>query len=77
MMLKQLALGLVLLTTMPAASYAQSVREQGDRACRSDATRLCRTVLNQGDFAVLGCLKTNAKKIKPVCRQFLQSQGQL
>lgn len=78
-MLKTLTLALALATMMPAASYAQmqSVREQGDRACRADATRFCRNVLNQGDFAILACLQANARTIRPVCRQFLQSQGQL
>jgi hypothetical protein len=76
-MLKRLILAATLTGALPTAGQAQfdSVREQGDRACRSDATRFCRGV--QGDFAVLACLQANANRIRRVCRDFLRSQGQL
>ena len=77
-MLKRLALGLAFAMVMPALGYAQGdVREQGDRACGADAQKLCRPVLSQGDFAILACLQANATRLRPICRQFLQSQGQL
>jgi hypothetical protein len=77
-MLKRLALSVAIAMAVPAVAYAQGdVREQGDRACGADAKRLCRNVLGQGDFAVLACLQQNATRLKPICRQFLQSQGQL
>ena len=78
--MKRLAAILMFAVTASSPGYAQqfeSMREQGDRLCRNDATRLCRPVLNQGDFAILGCFQANATKLSRGCRQFLQEQGQL
>lgn len=78
-MLKRIAFGFAISLYLPMAAGAQSdpVREEGDRACGPDAKRFCRSVLNQGDFAILSCLQTNAPRLKPICQQFLRKQGQL
>jgi hypothetical protein len=77
MMQKALILAF-LLAAFPSIGFAQDdARMRGDKACRSDANRLCRKVLKQGDMVVLQCLQTNAKKISPACRKVLQEQGQL
>ena len=67
-----------LLAVFPSTGFAQDdARTRGDRACRSDVSRLCRKVMDQGDMVVLQCLKVNAKKLGPACRKVLQEQGQL
>jgi cysteine rich repeat protein len=68
-----------LFASIPAVSYAQGddARSRGDRACRNDASRLCRKVLEQGDAAVLNCLQTNEKKLSRGCRKVLEENGQL
>jgi hypothetical protein len=68
-----------LLASVPALSFAQGddPRARGDRACKSDASRLCRKVIEQGDSAVLACLQENARRLGGSCRRFLQEQGQL
>jgi hypothetical protein len=67
-----------LLAFVPALSFAQDdVRARGDRACKNDASRLCRKVFEQGDMAILACLQENARRLGGSCRRFLQEQGQL
>ena len=68
-----------ILISMPAFACAQSdrERERGDKACRADARRLCKSVLDQGDVAVLTCLQTNRKKLSGTCTKFLREGGQL
>lgn len=65
------------LATAASAQQQQGDRERGDRVCRSDATRLCRSVLGQGDFAILACFQENARRLSRPCRSFLQEMGQL
>jgi hypothetical protein len=68
-----------LLASAPTLTFAQGddPRSRGDRACKNDATRLCRKVLDHGDGAVLACLQENARRLGGTCRRFLQEQGQL
>lgn len=77
MLQKSLILAFVLVS-VPAVGLAQDdVRARGDRACKSDVTRLCRKVMDQSDGVVLACLQQNARKLGATCRRFLQEQGQL
>jgi cysteine rich repeat protein len=68
-----------LLASVPALSFAQGddPRARGDRACKSDASRLCRKVIEQGEGAVLACLQENERRLGRSCRRFLEEQGQL
>jgi hypothetical protein len=66
-----------MLVSMPAVAMAQSDRERGDKACRGDVQRHCRSVIEQGDFAILACLQANRSRISGTCTRFLQSVGQL
>ena len=75
-MIRVLSLVAVLAVTLSAAASAQN-REKDEDACGRDASRLCKAVLNAGDFAILGCLKTNRAKLRPVCVKHLQEVGQL
>jgi hypothetical protein len=52
-------------------------RQQGQDACGRDSTRLCKAVINDGDQAVLACLKQNRARLRAVCVKFLQEKGQL
>src|SRR5688572_18778129 len=78
MMLQTILITAVLLATMPADGFAQGndARSRGDRACRNDASRLCRKVLDQGDRAVLACLQQNEKKLGRSWRNVLEENGQ-
>ena len=75
-MLRNLLLA-VALTLIPARAVAQSDRERGDKACRADVRRLCKSVLDQGDLTILNCLQTNRTKLSGTCTKFLQEVGQL
>ena len=33
--------------------------------------------MNDGDMAILGCLKENRARLRPVCVKYLQDNGQL
>jgi len=67
-----------ILVVSSATGFAQNdVRERGDKACRPDVQRHCKSVIEQGDMAVLACLQTNQKRLSGTCRKFLQEMGQL
>lgn len=66
-----------LLAAGSAFAQSQQDRSQGESACGRDSSRLCKKVINDGDMAVLGCLKENRARLRPVCVKFLQAQGQL
>jgi hypothetical protein len=77
-MLRTSLVVMVLLAGVPQVGFAQDdVRERGKRACGNDVSRLCKKIVDQGDFAILGCLQQNASRIGASCRRFLQEQGQL
>jgi hypothetical protein len=62
---------LVLLAT---AASAQSDRTNS--ACARDVSRHCRAVMNDGDQAVLACLKQNRAKLSKGCEKVLTDNGQ-
>lgn len=70
-----LLIGSMLVLAAPTA-FAQD-RSQGESACGRDASRICKKVINDGDMAILGCLKENRAKLRPVCVKHLQDNGQL
>jgi hypothetical protein len=57
--------------------HVDPVRARGRAACGGDSRRMCRSAVEQGDMAVLGCLQNNEKKLSAACRKFLKDQGQL
>jgi hypothetical protein len=76
-MLKQSSI-LFLLAITPSLSFAQDdVRARGERACKGDASRLCKDVLQDGDSAVLACFQKNQSRLSAQCRKFLTEQGQI
>ena len=65
------------LTLLFAVEAQAQERQMGQDACGRDSTRLCKAVINDGDQAVLACLKQNRARLRPVCVKFLQEKGQL
>lgn len=50
--------------------------QQGHDACARDVTRFCRAVMNNGDMAILGCLKQNRSRLSKACDKVLTEHGQ-
>jgi hypothetical protein len=71
-----LALALVSSTTAAFAQQQRQGTEQEQAACRRDVQRHCRSVIDQGDFVILACLKENRPKISAACDQVLKNNGQ-
>ena len=46
-----------------------------EKACKTDAVKLCRNVLGD-DFAVLQCFQAQRQKLSPACRAVLEKYGQ-
>ena len=65
-----------LMLLFVAHAQAQG-RQQEQDACGRDGTRLCKPVINDGDMAILACLKQNRAKLRPACLKYLQEKGQL
>jgi len=70
------ALPLVAITcvAMTCAASAQSGRP--DPGCGRDVARYCRAVINNGDDAVLACLKQNRGRLSKICAKVLTDNGQ-
>jgi hypothetical protein len=50
--------------------------QQGRDACARDVSRFCRAVMNEGDSAVLGCLKQHRTRLSRACEKVLTENGQ-
>ena len=59
-----------------AMAQQRSGTPEEQKACTRDVERLCRSVMDQGDFTVLACLKDHRAKISTACDQVLKSHGQ-
>ena len=63
--------------SLSTAAFAQSMgTPQEQAACSRDAQRFCRSVISQGDMAVLACFQQNRPKISRACDAVLKSHGQ-
>jgi cysteine rich repeat protein len=60
------------LVLMASAASAQ----QGRDACARDVSRHCRAVINDGDNAVLACLKQHRGRLSRACDKVLTENGQ-
>ena len=65
------------LTLLFVVQAGAQGRQQEQDACGRDASRFCKPVINDGDMAILACLKQNRAKLRPVCTKLLQDKGQL
>jgi len=50
--------------------------QQGHDACARDVSRFCRAQMNNGDSAVLGCLKQHRARLSRACDKVLTDNGQ-
>jgi cysteine rich repeat protein len=81
--MRKFVLALALLSSTTAAFAQQQQQTQGrsgtaeeQAACNRDVQRHCRSVIDQGDFTILACLKENRSKISAACNQVLKNHGQ-
>ncbi|MGJ5032820.1 MULTISPECIES: hypothetical protein [unclassified Bradyrhizobium] len=58
------------------ASSASAQQQPGQDACARDVSRYCRAVMNNGDQAVLACLKEHRAKLSKACEKVLTEHGQ-
>jgi hypothetical protein len=68
-----------ILLIIPLVLLATAASAQGDRtnsACTRDVSRHCRAVMNDGDQAVLACLKQNRARLSKACDKVLTDNGQ-
>jgi hypothetical protein len=68
-----------ILFIIPLVLLATAASAQNDRtnsACTRDVSRHCRAVMNDGDQAVLACLKQNRPKLSKPCEKVLTDNGQ-
>lgn len=70
----------LLFVPLATGAYAQQQQRSGtpeeQAACSRDVSRHCRALMDQGDFAILACLKENRPKISRACNQVLVNHGQ-
>jgi hypothetical protein len=69
-------LALLLSVLVSTNVLAHSGTEQDEKACAPDVQRLCRKLMDQGDFTILACLKENRPKLSAACRYVLVGHGQ-
>jgi hypothetical protein len=67
---------ILLFILISTGAHARSGTDQEQQACTRDVQRFCRTLMDQGDFTILACLKDNRPKLSPACRYVLVSHGQ-
>jgi len=67
---------LVIVALILTASSASAQQQPGQDACARDVTRHCRAVMNNGDGAVLACLKQNRSRLSKACDKVLTDHGQ-
>jgi hypothetical protein len=67
---------LALIVPFLVLASAASAQQQGHDACARDVTRHCRKVMNDGDSAVLACLKEHRSRISKGCDKVLTEHGQ-
>jgi hypothetical protein len=75
-----LALALLSVSLSNAAlaqqAPARSGTDEEQKACTRDVQKLCRPVIDQGDFTILACLRDNRAKLSAACAQVLKNHNQ-
>ena len=67
---------LIALASAVLVSQASAQQQPGHDACARDVARHCRKVMNDGDQAVLACLKEHRARISKGCDKVLTDHGQ-
>ena len=73
--MKRLLIVPFLLLATPALSQGSHSAANQD-ACARDTTRFCRAKMNDGDMAILSCLKENRAKLGKACAKVRTDNGQ-
>ena len=68
------ATGALLFLVLSNGAFAATKSEED--ACERDVMRLCRKIINQGDFTILACLKEKRARISRACDEVPKSHGQ-
>ncbi|MGH6682098.1 MAG: cysteine rich repeat-containing protein [Bradyrhizobium sp.] len=71
-----LALSSLVFSTGALAQQLGRGSPAEQRACTRDVQRHCRAVIDQGDFAILACLKEHRAHISGACKRVLKSHNQ-
>jgi hypothetical protein len=71
-----LALPLIAMTGIALTCVASAQSGRPDPGCGRDVARYCRAVINNGDDAVLACLKQNRGRLSKICAKVLTDNGQ-
>ncbi|MGJ4941114.1 cysteine rich repeat-containing protein [Bradyrhizobium sp. HKCCYLS1011] len=58
------------------ASAASAQQQVGHDACARDVSRFCRSVMGNGDQAVLACLKEHRARLSKACDKIMTEHGQ-
>jgi len=70
----------LLSLSVTAGAMAQQQQHGGtpeeQKACAHDVQKYCRTVMNDSDLVVLGCLQQNREKLTKSCDKVLKDHGQ-
>jgi hypothetical protein len=66
---------IVIMSLAMLASAAQA-QQPGQDACARDVSRFCRAHMNEGDQAVLACLKEHRARLSKACEKILTEHGQ-
>jgi len=64
------------VSTGALAQQERSGTPEEQKACARDVQRLCRPVIDQGDFTILACLQQNRPKLSEACDKVLKDHGQ-
>jgi hypothetical protein len=67
---------LFVIAFVAMASMASAQGGRPDPGCARDVARHCRAVINDGDDAVLACLKQNRARLSKICAKVLTDNGQ-
>ena len=67
---------LFIIPLLLCTSAASAQQQPGHDACARDVSRFCRAVMNNGDSAVLACLKQNRTRLSKGCDKVLTDHGQ-
>lgn len=80
--MRNFLLALILLSipvsssAIAAGEPARSGTPEEQKACNRDVQKLCRPVIDQGDFTILACLQENRPKLSSACAQVLKDHKQ-
>ena len=72
-----LAFSVTVATSIVPAHAQDDQRARGDKACNSDAKKLCSKFFGQGDMVILQCFQDNRTRLSSPCKKFLTEVGQL